>query len=152
MSHRIYLAGPMRHQDSRCLEWRAEATRILAERGLEAVDPARRDFRHLTDIEAMADHRSIVDADLDDLENCVAVLANPYTPSIGTAMECWHAYSLGRPVAVVGPTLSPWYIYACSYRADTVANACDWLSAGGTVALYVAQSRRPSRHGTAAYR
>ncbi len=138
----------MRHQGNECLAWRTEATALLRDANLTAIDPARRDYRGLTDSELSAVHQSLVEADLQDLESCVAVLAHPFTPSIGTAMECWHAYSLGRPVVVVGKPISPWYQYAASYVTESLADAVRWLSKGGTVSLFTAQLRRASRHGT----
>jgi nucleoside 2-deoxyribosyltransferase len=109
---RVYLAGPP------CAdEYRRRATRLLEQRGLEPVDPMRRDFRATT----VGHEREIVEGDLADIDACHAVLAAFTAPDEGTAMEAWYAHSRGTPVIAYtgGTPPHPWTTYvARSVHAD----------------------------------
>jgi nucleoside 2-deoxyribosyltransferase len=109
---RVYLAGPPFAE-----EYRRRANALLATAGLEPVDPMRRDFRGRTEgFEA-----EIVEGDLAEIESCDAVLADFTRPDEGTAMEAWHAHTLGRPVVAYtgGQPAHPWTVYvARSVHAD----------------------------------
>ena len=104
---RVYLAGPP-HAD----EYRRRASRLLCEASLEPVDPMRRDFRGQTE----GNEREIVDGDLLELTSCDAVLAAFTAPDEGTAMEAWHAHSIGRPVVAYtgGTPPHPWTVYVAA--------------------------------------
>jgi len=101
---RVYLAGPPFAD-----EYRRRATELLRERGCEPVDPMRRDFRGRT----QGNEDEIVAGDLEDIASCDAVLAAFTSPDEGTAMEAWHAHTLGRPVVAYtgGTPPHPWTVY-----------------------------------------
>ena len=101
---RVYLAGPPFAE-----EYRRRADRLLRERGLEPVDPMRRDFRGRT----QGHEAEIVDGDLEDIRSCDVVLAAFTAPDEGTAMEAWFAHSEGkRVIAYTGGTWArPWAVY-----------------------------------------
>ena len=75
---RVYLAGPPFAE-----EYRRRAERLLRARGLEPVDPMRRDFRGRT----QGNEREIVEGDLAEIDSCDAVLASFTAPDEGTAHQ-----------------------------------------------------------------
>ena len=83
---RIYLAGPPFAE-----EYRRRASELVSARGCEPVDPMRRDFRGNT----VGNEAEIVEGDLEEIASCDAVLAAFTAPDEGTAMEAWHAHTLG---------------------------------------------------------
>jgi len=101
---RVYLAGPPYAE-----EYRRRASELIRARGWEPVDPMRRDFRGRTE----GNEAEIVEGDLAEIESCDVVLAAFTAPDEGTAMEAWHAHSLGkRVVAYTGGTPPhPWVVY-----------------------------------------
>jgi nucleoside 2-deoxyribosyltransferase len=101
---RVYLAGPP-YAD----EYRRRATRLVKQRGWEAVDPMRRDFRGRTE----GRERELVDGDLADIDRCDAVLAAFTHADEGTAMEAWYAHAAGKPVVAYtgGTPPHPWTVY-----------------------------------------
>ena len=104
---RVYLAGPPFAN-----EYRRRASELARGAGWEPVDPMRRDFRGAT-----AGHeQEIVDGDLADIDSCDVVLAAFTAPDEGTAMEAWHARTLGRPVVVYtgGTPPHPWTLYVAA--------------------------------------
>lgn len=100
----MYLAGPPYADD-----YRRRATVLVRAHGWEAVDPMRRDFRGRT----QGHEAEIVYGDLADIESCDAVLADFTEPDEGTAMEAWHAHSIGKPVVAFtgGRTPHPWTVH-----------------------------------------
>ena len=109
---RVYLAGPPFAE-----EYRRRAEELLREAGLEAVDPMRRDYRGRTE----GKEKEIVEGDLEEIASCDAVLADFTRPDEGTAMEAWHAHTLGKPVVVYtgGTPVHPWTVYVAeSVHAD----------------------------------
>jgi nucleoside 2-deoxyribosyltransferase len=109
---RVYLAGPPFAE-----EYRRRACALLADAGLDPVDPMLRDFRGRT-----AGHEAeIVEGDLTEIASCDLVLADFTHPDEGTAMEAWYAHGLGRPVVAYtgGTPAHPWTVYvATSVHAD----------------------------------
>jgi nucleoside 2-deoxyribosyltransferase len=101
---RVYLAGPPFAD-----EYRRRAAELLRERGCEPVDPMRRDFRGRT----QGNEAELVEGDLEDIASCDAVLAAFTSPDEGTAMEAWHAHTLGVPVVAYtgGTPAHPWTVY-----------------------------------------
>lgn len=101
---RVYLAGPPYAE-----EYRRRAAELVRGLGWEPVDPMRRDYRGRT----KGKEAEIVEGDLDDIASCDAVLAAFTVPDEGTAMEAWHAHSLGKPVLVYtgGTPPHPWTVY-----------------------------------------
>jgi nucleoside 2-deoxyribosyltransferase len=114
---RVYLAGPPFAD-----KYRRRAVELVRELGWEPVDPMRRDFRGRTE----GNEAEIVEGDLVDIESCDAVLADFTEPDEGTAMEAWHAHSIGRPVvAWTGERKPhPWTVYVsaevCAALEDAV--------------------------------
>ncbi len=109
---RVYLAGPPFAE-----EYRRRAEELLREAGLEPVDPMRRDYRGRTE----GKEQEIVEGDLEEIAACDAVLADFTRPDEGTAMEAWHAHTLGKPVVVYtgGTPAHPWTVYVAeSVHAD----------------------------------
>jgi nucleoside 2-deoxyribosyltransferase len=104
---RVYLAGPPFAD-----EYRRRAAELLRERGCEPVDPMRRDFRGRTE----GNEAELVEGDLEDIASCDAVLAAFTAPDEGTAMEAWHAHTLGKPVVAYtgGTPPHPWTVYVAS--------------------------------------
>jgi nucleoside 2-deoxyribosyltransferase len=111
---RVYLAGPPFAD-----EYRRRAAALLAAAGCEPVDPMRRDFRGRTE----GHETEIVEGDLEEIAACDVVLAAFTSPDEGTAMEAWHAHTLGkRIVAYTGGTPPhPW----TAYVADRVCAALE---------------------------
>jgi nucleoside 2-deoxyribosyltransferase len=101
---RVYLAGPPFAE-----EYRRRAAELLRGRGCEPVDPMRRDFRGRT----QGHEAEIVEGDLEEIASCDAVLAAFTAPDEGTAMEAWHAHTLGTPVIAYtgGTPPHPWTVY-----------------------------------------
>jgi nucleoside 2-deoxyribosyltransferase len=69
----------------------------------------RRDFRGRTE----GREQEIVSGDLADIDSCEAVIAAFTAPDEGTAMEAWHAHTLGLPVVAYtgGTPPHPWTVY-----------------------------------------
>ena len=118
---RIYLAGPPYAN-----EYRRRASELLRERGLEAVDPMRRDFRGRTE----GNEREIVEGDLADIDDCDAVLAAFTEPDEGTAMEAWYAHSVGKPVIAFtgGVWAHPWTVYVSASVHERLEDAVEALA------------------------
>lgn len=77
----------------------------------------RRDYRGRT----QGREPEIVEGDLEDIASCDAVLAAFTVPDEGTAMEAWHAHSIGKPVVAYtgGAPPHPWTVYvAACVHAD----------------------------------
>jgi nucleoside 2-deoxyribosyltransferase len=115
---RVYLAGPPFAD-----EYRRRAAQLLKAAGCEPVDPMRRDFRGRTE----GHEAEIVEGDLEEIASCDAVLASFTAPDEGTAMEAWHAHTLGKPVVAYtgGTPAHPWTVYVaaevCAALEDAVA-------------------------------
>lgn len=101
---RVYLAGPPFAE-----EYRRRAATLLSAAGCEPVDPMRRDFRGRTE----GHEAEIVEGDLEEIASCAAVLAAFTSPDEGTAMEAWHAHTIGVPVVAYtgGTPPHPWAVY-----------------------------------------
>jgi nucleoside 2-deoxyribosyltransferase len=114
---RVYLAGPPYAE-----EYRRRAAALVREAGWEPVDPMRRDFRGRT----QSREAEIVEGDLEEIAACDALLAAFTGPDEGTAMEAWHAHSLGKPVVAYtgGAPPHPWTVYVadavCADLEDAV--------------------------------
>jgi nucleoside 2-deoxyribosyltransferase len=120
---RIYLAGPPFAE-----EYRRRAAELVSAGGCEPVDPMRRDFRGRTE----GNEAEIVDGDLEEIASCDAVLAAFTAPDEGTAMESWHAHTIGVPVVAYtgGTPPHPWTVYVAeSVCADLEAAVAAVVSA-----------------------
>jgi nucleoside 2-deoxyribosyltransferase len=118
---RVYLAGPP-HAD----EYRLRAEALVRELGWEPVDPMRRDFRGETE----GKEAEIVEGDLDEIASCNAVLAAFTSPDEGTAMEAWHAHTLGKLVVAYtgGTPPHPWTVYVADVVCSSLEDAVRALS------------------------
>jgi nucleoside 2-deoxyribosyltransferase len=118
---RVYLAGPPFAD-----EYRRRAAELLRERGCEPVDPMRRDFRGGT----QGHEAEIVEGDLEDIAACNAVLAAFTSPDEGTAMEAWHAHTLGTPVVAYtgGTPPHPWTVYVADSVCAELEDAVEVVS------------------------
>ena len=118
---RVYLAGPP-YAD----EYRRRAKALLRERGLEPVDPMRRDFRGRTE----GRERELVEGDLADIDGCDAVLAAFTHPDEGTAMEAWYAQRSGKAVVVYtgGSTPHPWTVFVAERICADLEEAVEALA------------------------
>jgi nucleoside 2-deoxyribosyltransferase len=120
MAARVYLAGPPFAE-----EYRRRAAALLRERGLEPVDPMRRDFRGNT----VGHEAEIVEGDLEDIRDCDLVLAAFTASDEGTSMEAWYAHSVGKPVIAYtgGSPLHPWAAYVAVETAADLEHAVTML-------------------------
>jgi nucleoside 2-deoxyribosyltransferase len=102
----VYLCGPINGcTDAEAKDWRAEAKAKFC-----SIDPMTRDYRGK---EATC-YREIVELDKRDIRRCDVVLVNYSKPSVGTSMEIFYAWTLGKPVVLWCPqdcVLSPWLLY-----------------------------------------
>ena len=119
---RVYLAGPPYADD-----YRRRATELVRAHGWEPVDPMRRDFRGRTE----GNEAEIVEGDLADIESCDALLADFSEPDEGTAMEAWHAHTVGKRVIAYtgGRKAHPWTVYVAESVFDELEDAVRALSA-----------------------
>lgn len=108
---KVYLAGPINGRtDDDCMGWREFAKLEIGEE--RVVDPMRNDYRGKEGEPGIA--TAIVEADKTDIHGCHAMLVYFDKPSVGTAMEVFYAWQLGRKVFVVnasGKPPSPWLVY-----------------------------------------
>jgi nucleoside 2-deoxyribosyltransferase len=118
---RVYLAGPPFAD-----EYRRRAAALARERGWEAVDPMRRDFRGRT----QGRETEIVEGDLSDIQDCDAVLAAFTSPDEGTAMEAWYAHTLGKRVVAYtgGSPAHPWTVYVADEVHADLEHAVEALA------------------------
>ena len=93
----------------------------------EPVDPMRRDFRG----RATGREAEIVEGDLAEIESCDAVLAAFTSPDEGTAMEAWHARSIGTRVIAYTARRKPhpWTVYVAESSWDELEDAVRALTA-----------------------
>lgn len=117
----VYLCGPINGcTDAECNDWRSYAKSRLP----DTLDPMRRDYRG-REAESV---NEIVELDKIDVDECDAVIANCPMPSVGTSMEVFYAWQLGKPIAVVAPEpVSPWLRYHSTKVFATIKEAIDWL-------------------------
>jgi len=115
MAH-IYLAGPINGcTDEECKNWR---NYVQEEWGRAVIDPMVRDYRG----KEHQDYREIVELDKRDIRQSDLVLVNYPKPSVGTSMEIFYAWTIGKPVIVVTPhdaKISPWL----RYHATTIVHS-----------------------------
>jgi nucleoside 2-deoxyribosyltransferase len=104
---RVYLCGPINGcTDDEATTWRKYFKGFLA----GCIDPMARDYRgRETD-----NYREIVDLDKRDIRNADIILVNYDKPSVGTSMEVFYAWTLGKPIVLwcrSDANLSPWLRY-----------------------------------------
>lgn len=138
---KIYLAGPINGcNDYDAITWREwfkgreyyGPTGPLVPRlkNCEFIDPMKRDYRG----KELTHYREIVDLDKIDIQNTDIIVVMYVKPSVGTSMEVFYAWSLGKPVIVIneseGP-VSPWLIYHSTTivetKEDCVLKIKEWV-------------------------
>jgi nucleoside 2-deoxyribosyltransferase len=122
----IYLCGPINGRtDEDATNWRELVKKLW---GGKVLDPMRRDYRGRELEPGIA--AEIVAGDIEDIQNCDAVLAYFDRPSVGTSMEIFYAkHVLNKPVIVIDASdkpLSPWLVHHSDEvtRHVSVALAC----------------------------
>ena len=111
----IYLCGPiMDCSQSESGVWRERAKKLFSERFI-LLDPMRRNFKD----REVDSANEIVSFDLQDIAESDILLVNYSKPSVGTAMEVFHAsYNLGKFVIAFSPfpfkECNPWMIRFCT--------------------------------------
>jgi nucleoside 2-deoxyribosyltransferase len=102
----VYLCGPINGcTDAECKDWREAAKEFFGHR-----DPMKRDYRG----KEAESYREIVELDKRDIRQSDIVLVNYVKPSVGTAMEVYYAWTLGKPVVLwcaPDAVISPWLRY-----------------------------------------
>jgi nucleoside 2-deoxyribosyltransferase len=110
---RFYLGGPINGcTDNEAHGWRERVKVILSGAGHQWVDPMDRDYRGREMEPGIA--AAIVENDKADIDTCDILLMNCPKPSVGTSMEVFYGWSIGkRVIAVVPPEgePSPWLVY-----------------------------------------
>lgn len=124
----IYLCGPINGRtDAEASDWR-ELVKTLWKG--PTLDPMRRDYRGRELDPGIA--AEIVAGDIEDIQNCDALLVFFDKASVGTAMEVFYAkHVLGKPVVVVNASkskLSPWLVFHSDAQFDYVVDALEFLS------------------------
>src|SRR4051794_31559214 len=96
----LYLSGPiMDEHEGQAREWREKAKALLGNY-FEILDPLRRNFKD----REVDSANEIVEFDLQDVREADILLVNYNKPSIGTAMEVFHAaHNLGKFVVSFSP-------------------------------------------------
>jgi nucleoside 2-deoxyribosyltransferase len=119
----VYLCGPINGcTDAECNDWRSYAKSRLS----DTLDPMRRDYRG-REAESV---NEIVELDKIDVQECDVVIANCPKPSVGTSMEVFYAWELGKKIAAIAPEpVSPWLRYHSTRVFGTIKEAIDWIEA-----------------------
>jgi len=123
----VYLAGPINKcSDEEAMSWRERAKEVLHDKGHTTIDPMRRDYRGQEDDFT----KTIVQGDLQDIEDCDTMLVNAWKPSFGTAMETWEgSQHLGKDVVVVAPdNCSPWLKHCADQHFAELSTALKFLT------------------------
>ncbi len=128
MKKRIYLCGPvMDESEGLARAWREVAKRQLG-RDFVMLDPLRRNFRD----REVDSANEIVEFDLQDVRDADIILVNYNKPSIGTAMEVFHAsHNLGKFVVAFSPFTfkdsSPWMVRFCTKILPSLDEALAYI-------------------------
>lgn len=117
----VYLCGPINGcTDSECSDWRESAKKKFE----STLDPMVRDYRG----KEAESYREIVDLDKRDVIQADAILAFCPKPSVGTSMEVFMAWQMGKVIAVVAPEpVSPWLRYHSTRVFSEMGEAIEWL-------------------------
>lgn len=106
---KIYLCGPINGcTDAEANNWRSEIKNVFLREN--CIDPMVRDYRG----KEAESYREIVDLDKRDVRQADVILVNYDKPSVGTSMEVFYAWTLGKPVIVwcrPDTVISPWLRY-----------------------------------------
>lgn len=124
----IYMSGPiMDVHEGEAREWREAARRHLGKH-FRLLDPMRRNFKD----REVDSSNEIVEFDLQDVRDADIILVNYNKPSIGTAMEVFHAsHNLGKFVVSFSPfefkDCSPWMVRFSTKILPSLEEACAYL-------------------------
>ncbi len=125
---KIYLCGPiMDASKGEAKDWRKKAAKRLSGK-FSLLDPMRRNFRD-REIDSA---NEIVEFDLQDVRDADILLVNYSKPSIGTAMEVFHAsFNLGKFVVAFSPfefkECSPWMVRFCTKILPSLDEAMSYI-------------------------
>lgn len=117
--HKVYLGGPINGcTDEECKDWREQVKVFYP----KAIDPMVRDYRG-REAECFAE---IVELDKEDIRNADVLLVSYSKPSVGTSMEIFYAWSIGKPIVLWHQpeiSLSPWLLYHCTAFVTSLKEA-----------------------------
>jgi len=116
---KLYLCGPINGcTDSEAIDWREEVKNHFP----DTIDPMKRDYRG----RESESYREIVELDKLDIRRSDALIVRYVKPSVGTSMEVFYAWTLGKPIVlwldVVSP-LSPWLTYHSTASVTSLQDA-----------------------------
>jgi len=80
------------------------------------------------------EYREIVDLDKRDVRECDVVLVNYTKPSVGTSMEVFYAWTIGKPVIVwcaPDASISPWLRYHSTCFVHSLEQALEAIERCG---------------------
>jgi nucleoside 2-deoxyribosyltransferase len=121
LSAKVYLCGPINGcTDDEANWWRKN----IKDYCIRSIDPMIRDYRG----KEHQDYREIVDLDKRDVRKCDVVLVNYVKPSVGTSMEVFYAWTIGKPVVVwclPEANISPWLRYHSTTFVHTYDDALE---------------------------
>lgn len=104
---KVYLCGPIFGcTDEECKDWRQE----FKTKYPNSIDPMERDFRG----NDQNSYQEIVDLDKRDIRRSDVILVNYTKPSVGTSMEIYYAWTLGKSIIIwlsKNTPVSPWIRY-----------------------------------------
>jgi nucleoside 2-deoxyribosyltransferase len=123
----IYLGGPINAcTDSEAKDWREDMKSRLVGK-FNFFDPMSRDYRG-RELEPGIS-REIVSGDKIDIQNSDIILVFCPKPSVGTSMETFYAFELGKTVVAVHPPdrPSPWLIEHTTKLFRTFDEAIEYL-------------------------
>lgn len=108
----VYLAGGINGlSDADAKDWRETVKeRLATDKRFVCLDPMRRDYRG----KEAANVKAIVEGDIEDIRSSDVIIAMCPKPSWGTAMEIRLAWTFGKRIISVVPSLvplSPWLAY-----------------------------------------
>ena len=108
---KIYLAGAINgRSDDEAITWREWFKKLSALQEICFLDPMKRDYRG----RETENYREIVELDKLDIRNSDIVVLMFVEPSVGTSMEAFFAWTLGKPIITIDESdspLSPWLRY-----------------------------------------
>lgn len=120
----VYLCGPINGcTDDQACTWREW---FKKKKGFAYVDPMVRDYRG----KETEDYREIVDLDKRDVRECDYIVVMYTQPSVGTSMEIFYAWTIGKPVVVINEStkpISPWLRYHATAIVSSKEEALEKL-------------------------
>lgn len=119
MNKKIYLAGGI-HNNKNTHKWREEAKEIFGKRN--CFDPTDKKYDRKTP-------KNLVMQDLELINNSDFVIVYFDKPSVGTSMEMFYAFVMGKTVLTITnkKTLSPWLVYHSTKIFKTLKDAKQYM-------------------------